>query len=393
MSTDTKTTKKRKSGDDVVPPTKKVKVATTSTRTTRSADAPAPPPAAEAPAPLKSALKKKDTTKKAEKAEVKPAKAKKDKKSAAAAAAQDIISDDESAGTALTTAQTDALFAGFTDSEDEEAEDSINVDADAIDVAKLPKAPKPKALTGATTSSDPESTPGVVYISRIPHGFYEPQMAAYFSQFGPISAIRLARNRKTGKSQHFAFIQFESASVADIVARTMDKYLLFGHLLQARTIPLDQVKEGLFSKKGAKGGKVRPRNRIEGGLLKRGTDRETWGKRVEKEEKRRSGKGKKLEKLGYEFEMPGVKGVESVPVQQQAVEGAVEGAIEGKPAVDPKEVIVDEVEEKKIEEKKIEEKNVEEKKGGKKEKRKAKSVDAAAEAAPKKKTKKAKVAA
>ncbi|SMY29642.1 unnamed protein product [Zymoseptoria tritici ST99CH_1A5] len=381
MSTDTKTTKKRKSGDDVVPPTKKVKVATTSTRTTRSADAPAPPPAAEAPAPLKSALKKKkDTTKKAES---KPAKAKKEKKSAAAAAAQDIISDDEEAGTALTTAQTDALFAGFTDSEDEEAEDDINADTDAIDVAKLPKAPKPKALTGATTSSDPESIPGVVYISRIPHGFYEPQMAAYFSQFGPISAIRLARNRKTGKSQHFAFIQFESASVADIVARTMDKYLLFGHLLQARTIPLDQVKEGLFSKQGAKGGKVRPRNRIEGGILKRGTDRETWGKRVGKEEKRRSGKGKKLEELGYEFEMPEVKGVESVPVQQQAVEGAVEGAIEGKPAVDPKEVIVDEVEEKKIEEK------VEEKK----EKRKAKSVVDGAEVAPKKKTKKAKVAA
>ncbi|KJX95972.1 hypothetical protein TI39_contig851g00006 [Zymoseptoria brevis] len=388
MSTDTKTTKKRKSGDDVVPPTKKVKVATTSTRTTRSADAPAAPaPAAEAPAPLKSALKKKKETTK--KAEVKPAKAKKDKKSAAAAAAQDIISDDEVAGTALTTAQTDALFAGFTDSEDEEAAeaDETNVDTDAIDVAKLPKAPKPKSLTGPSTSSDPESIPGVVYISRIPHGFYEPQMAAYFSQFGPIAAIRLARNRKTGKSQHFAFIQFESASVADIVARTMDKYLLFGHLLQARTIPLDQVKEGLFSKKGAKGGKVRPRNRIEGGLLKRGTDRETWGKRVGKEEKRRSGKGKKLEKLGYEFEMPGVKGVESVPVQQQAVEGVDVKAIEGKPAVNPNEVIVDEVEEKKIEE------TVAEKKDGKKEKRKAKSVVDGAEAAPKKKTKKAKVAA
>jgi nucleolar protein 15 len=376
MSNDTKTNKKRKSGDDVVPLAKKVKTATPTTRTTRSAEKPA---AAEVSAPLKSALKKKEP-KEAQSA----VKAKKEKKAtipAAVAELETLIPDTEDsdpAGAALTPAQTDAIFAGFTDSEDEEEEQAI-IDADAIDIAKLPAAPKPKSGNAAvaTTSDDPESIPGVVYISRVPHGFYEPQMAAYFSQFGPIDAIRLARNRKTGKSQHFAFIQFESASVADIVARTMDKYLLFGHLLQARTIPMDQVKEGLFAKKGgAKGGKVRPRNRIEGGVLKRGTDRETWGKRVGKEEKRRKGKEAKLKELGYEFEMPAVKGVESVPVQG----GLVESGEDVKP-IEAKDVIVDEVEEKKIEEVVKE----------KKEKRKAKGGEVAeGVAAPKKKAKKVK---
>jgi nucleolar protein 15 len=37
---------------------------------------------------------------------------------------------------------------------------------------------------------------GVVYLGRIPHGFYEEQMRAYFSQFGDISRLRLSRNKK-----------------------------------------------------------------------------------------------------------------------------------------------------------------------------------------------------
>ena len=118
--------------------------------------------------------------------------------------------------------------------------------------------------------------------SRIPHGFYEPQMRAYFTQFGTILNLRLARNKHTGKSKHHAFVEFASAAVADIVARTMDKYLLFGHILQVRTVPAEQVKEGMFKvPKGLKkkGGKVRPRNRIEGTRLRKGMEREGWERR------------------------------------------------------------------------------------------------------------------
>lgn len=73
---------------------------------------------------------------------------------------------------------------------------------------------------------------GVVYVGRVPHGFFEEQMRAYFSQFGDILNLRLSRNKKTGKSKHYAFIEFSSNSVARIVAETMHNYLLFGHLLQ-----------------------------------------------------------------------------------------------------------------------------------------------------------------
>ena len=37
---------------------------------------------------------------------------------------------------------------------------------------------------------------GVLYIGRIPHGFYEDQMKEYFSQFGNVTRLRIARNKK-----------------------------------------------------------------------------------------------------------------------------------------------------------------------------------------------------
>ncbi|RKP03188.1 hypothetical protein CXG81DRAFT_9853, partial [Caulochytrium protostelioides] len=82
---------------------------------------------------------------------------------------------------------------------------------------------------------------GTVYLGRIPHGFYEEQMRDYFKQFGEITQLRLSRNKKTGASKHFAFIQFAEAQVAKIVAETMNNYLMFGHLLKCQLIPEDKV--------------------------------------------------------------------------------------------------------------------------------------------------------
>lgn len=89
----------------------------------------------------------------------------------------------------------------------------------------------------------------VVYVGRIPHGFFEEEMRAYFGQFGEITRLRLSRNRTTGASRHYAFIEFRHLAVAKIVAETMDGYLLFNHLLQVRVLPEEQVHQELF--KGA----------------------------------------------------------------------------------------------------------------------------------------------
>ncbi|MCI06522.1 putative RNA-binding protein [Trifolium medium] len=101
-----------------------------------------------------------------------------------------------------------------------------------------------------------ENASPVLYIGRIPHGFYEKEMegslkesiyayllvfAAYFGQFGTVKRLRIARNKKTGKSRHFGYIEFESPEVAKIVADTMHNYLLFEHLLQVSVVPLENV--------------------------------------------------------------------------------------------------------------------------------------------------------
>merc|ERR1712240_643232 len=55
---------------------------------------------------------------------------------------------------------------------------------------------------------------GVIYISHIPHGFYEQAMRKFFGQFGSVTNLRLARSKKTGKSCGYAFVEFKYKEVA-----------------------------------------------------------------------------------------------------------------------------------------------------------------------------------
>ncbi|KAL6985057.1 hypothetical protein U1Q18_018436 [Sarracenia purpurea var. burkii] len=91
-----------------------------------------------------------------------------------------------------------------------------------------------------------ENAATVLYIGRIPHGFYENEMEGFFKQFGTIKRLRLARNKKTGKSKHFGFIEFESPEVAKVVAECMHNYLLFEHMLQVHLIPPERVHPKLW---------------------------------------------------------------------------------------------------------------------------------------------------
>ncbi|RMX75790.1 hypothetical protein D0869_11300 [Hortaea werneckii] len=304
-------TKKRKSVDGAAATTKKAKTAKP----------------AEKPAPAKSAAPKKAKDETVVEEKSKPGKAIKTKAAKktdgagdakAAAVTKEVVQDDDNddaeGSKELTADQTAELLAGFSSSDDENSDDE---EEQGVAMEKLPQAPRMKDIQKRiqqATSSDPEQSPGIIYIGRLPHGFYEPQLRGYFSQFGEILHLRLARNRKSGKSQHYAFIEFASLAVAEIVAKSMDKYLLFGHILQVRIVPREQVKENIFD--GAtRRRKPVPRNRLEGRKLMHGREREVWDRKVEREEKRRAGKQEKLKELGYEFEMPGVKAVSEVPVK------------------------------------------------------------------------------
>ncbi|XP_009393908.2 uncharacterized protein LOC103979473 [Musa acuminata AAA Group] len=91
-----------------------------------------------------------------------------------------------------------------------------------------------------------KNTATALYIGHIPHGFYEEQMEGFFKQFGKIKHLRIARNRKTGKSKHYGFIEFENPEVAKVVADEIHNYLLFEHNLQIHLIPPERVHPKLW---------------------------------------------------------------------------------------------------------------------------------------------------
>ena len=208
--------------------------------------------------------------------------------------------------------QTAALLAGF-----ESDGDDVHPPGDAgfKEDSKIPSLPDSAATSKKLKAIKATETdkPGVVYVGRIPHGFYEHEMRTYFSQFGDVNRLRLSRSVKTGRSKHYAFLEFKNEDVAKIVAETMDNYLMFGHILKCKAIAPGDVHESMW--KGAdKRFKKVPWNKIEGRKLEMPVGRDVWEKRVEKETKKRVEKSKKtMEKVGYAFEGTGLKSVDSVP--------------------------------------------------------------------------------
>ena len=71
-------------------------------------------------------------------------------------------------------------------------------------------------------------------------------MTAFFGQFGKVNRLRMSRSKKTTKSRGFAFIEFEHKEVAEVVADTMDNYLLYGRLMKCNIVPADKVHADTF---------------------------------------------------------------------------------------------------------------------------------------------------
>ncbi|KAL5000642.1 hypothetical protein BDV10DRAFT_31143 [Aspergillus recurvatus] len=228
--------------------------------------------------------------------------------------------------------QTTALIRGFESSgdEDESGDEAIDPEAPVPKIPDSKKAKRKILKLQKQNKAESSGQPGVVYVGRIPHGFYEHQMRAYFSQFGDITKLRLSRNRHTGKSKHYAFIEFASESVAKVVAATMDNYLMYGHILKCKFVPSEQLHPELW--KGAnRRFKATPWNRIEQKRLNKGRTRENWTKNIENEQKRRLAKAEKMKELGYEIQLPELKSVDEVPVQKPEEEvKAIEGEQEVK---------------------------------------------------------------
>ncbi|KAK5055400.1 hypothetical protein LTR84_013150 [Exophiala bonariae] len=208
-----------------------------------------------------------------------------------------------------------ALLAGFdSDGEDEDEDTDLDTSSN-LKLSKKKSKEVQKKLAQAQKSGNKEG-PGTVYVGRIPHGFYEKEMREYFSQFGDITKLRLSRNKHTGASKHFAFIEFSSTEVAKIVAETMDNYLLFGHILKCKYALPDSLHPDTWKGADKKFRKI-PHEKLERERLAAPKTEQQWDKKAEREQKKRNKKARQLEALGIELPASKLTNASEALKQQQ----------------------------------------------------------------------------
>ncbi|KAJ3979288.1 hypothetical protein F5890DRAFT_1576040 [Lentinula detonsa] len=192
------------------------------------------------------------------------------------------------------------MLHGFSTDDDSSDEE---IDGPPVDITKLPTIAKDDATVHKRlekAKKQPATDRGVLYLGRLPHGFYEDQLKGYFSQFGNITRLRVSRNKKTGKSKHYAFLEFDSSSVAQIVAETMDNYLLMGHILRCEVIPKDKVHPELWIGANRKW-RVVPRHRVARATHNKPRTSEQQERATKRLLKRQNDKKRKLKELGISY--------------------------------------------------------------------------------------------
>lgn len=73
-------------------------------------------------------------------------------------------------------------------------------------------------------------------------------MTQYFKQFGMVTNVRVIRSKRTGNSKGFAFVEFKEPAVAEIVAETMNNYLMGKRLIKGNlsTYPIVMLLVNFF---------------------------------------------------------------------------------------------------------------------------------------------------
>lgn len=207
------------------------------------------------------------------------------------------------------------LLAGFSDngSEDEDEEDDAlasRAGPSAEEVVRLPSSRDDAVVrqrlerAQAKHDANPGSEKGVVYVGRLPRGFEEKQLRAYFSQFGDVERLRVSRNKKTGRSKHYAFIEFSSREVAEIVVDTMNNYLIDGHLLQMAMIPTEKIDPNMWLGAERKFHRV-PVDRIERVRRTRKRDQSDRDAVNHKLLARQDARRERLARLGIDYDFQG----------------------------------------------------------------------------------------
>lgn len=188
------------------------------------------------------------------------------------------------------------------DQDDDEEEDVEKSNKSGHSVNKVIKANEDEEDSKSSKNKKTKKS-GVVYIGRLPEGFQEKELKTYFKQFGDIINLKLSRNKKTGKSKHYGFIEFQSFEVAKIAAETMNNYLLFGHLIKCEVV--NEPFKDLF-KDSNKKFKVIPWKKIAKEKHDKPKSAKEWAKLVENFEESKKKKQDELKSKGIDFDLSAI---------------------------------------------------------------------------------------
>merc|ERR1712166_77553 len=148
---------------------------------------------------------------------------------------------------------------------------------------------------------------GVIYLGHIPYGFYEDEMRGFFGQFGTVTRLRLSRSKKTGRSKGYGFVEFAHLEVAEVVAKVMHGYLLFGRVLSSHVVPPSEQHQTLW--KGAnKKFKLQPRRKMAREQMTKSKSAQQAAKSLHRnkaiQKKKKKKTQDKLKELGIEYKYP-----------------------------------------------------------------------------------------
>jgi nucleolar protein 15 len=118
-----------------------------------------------------------------------------------------------------------------------------------------------------------------------------------------VSKIRISRNKKTGKSKGYGFLEFQNPGVAKVVADAMDGYMFFGQKLQSRVMNRNEVHPEIFKGANRVFKKV-PWKKLEVERHNKEVDEKVAAKRTKTAEKRDKARKDRIKDAGIDYDFP-----------------------------------------------------------------------------------------
>lgn len=77
-----------------------------------------------------------------------------------------------------------------------------------------------------------------IYVGQLPYSVTEEELTTMFSEFGEISSVNLIKDRFSGNSKGFGFVEMPNNSEADKAIKALNKSMLHG-----REIKVNQAEQ------------------------------------------------------------------------------------------------------------------------------------------------------